>query len=500
MSAVSALSAASAGGADSSQNVLSAPRRIAIIGGGITGSVAANHLSKHLSNCEVHVFDQGRRGPGGRASHRSVSKRNQTVLPDDDENNDDNSCIGEETTFEFDHGCQFFRADSTDMQTELLQSWLEKGWAAPWKAKFGCLPTTTSTSNPSQTSKDFFGIPTIQHRDVYIGVGGMHRLPRKILQDSAAIVHSRTRVARVERNDNEAGRWDIHIVTGNAAYHDTKEKEATGVSAVRFDKDFDAVIFTDVSSASDIWHRASAGIPDEFRHQLPPKVRIPLFSCMVALEGSSIGDQIPFDAFTTASSSDVLWFAAKSKSKPGFPSDDNHECWTLISTPSYAVQQVKETTMRDPVTGEFQPQESDYLNSIPGPALVEAFFDVVRAQIATTHSDNKFEPPNIVYLQAQRWGSGLPAPETITTDVQDICGTRYAATLTSSLVYQPPPSAAVVGGDSSLVQDFVMDDTLGLYYAGDFCSHRNPGFEAAALSGLNVAKYILTKSALPTLL
>ena len=39
--------------------------------------------------------------------------------------------------------------------------------------------------------------------------------------------------------------------------------------------------------------------------------------------------------------------------------------------------------------------------------------------------------------------------------------------------------------------DFLADETLGLYYAGDFCSKRNPGFEAAALSGLDVAEHML---------
>jgi hypothetical protein len=312
---------------------------------------------------------------------------------------------------------------------------------------------------------------------VYIGVGGMHRLPRKILQESSAMVHRGVRVASVQRN-SEHDAWELQIVTGNAAYHDTKENDATDTTITKFSKDFDLCIFTDISSASDGWHRASAGIPDDFRKSLPPKVRIPLFTCMVALEGS-IGDRIPFDAFTV-SSSDVLWFAAKSTSKPGFPHDNQHECWTLISTPSYAVQQIQETTMRDPLTGTFRPQENDYLNSVPGPALVDAFLDAIRNNFGASSQTN-VQLPKVAFLQAQRWGSGLPAPEDIAANVHDICGTKYAATLTSSLVYPQENESP----------DFVRDDELGLYYAGDFCSHRNPGFEAAALSGLDVAKHIV---------
>jgi NAD(P)-binding Rossmann-like domain len=54
-----------------------APRRVAIIGGGITGSCAANHLQSLLNestNVEIVLFDQGGRGPGGRASHRRVRR------------------------------------------------------------------------------------------------------------------------------------------------------------------------------------------------------------------------------------------------------------------------------------------------------------------------------------------------------------------------------------------------------------------------------------------
>ena len=91
--------------------------KIAVVGGGITGSVVASELARVLCGCgdddkngEVILFDQGRRGPGGRASHRSVVKKNIdgdgdgnvekeefVVLPDDDI---------EESAFQFDHGCK----------------------------------------------------------------------------------------------------------------------------------------------------------------------------------------------------------------------------------------------------------------------------------------------------------------------------------------------------------------------------------------------------------
>ena len=44
-------------------------------------------------------------------------------------------------------------------------------------------------------------------------------------------------------------------------------------------------------------------------------------------------------------------------------------------------------------------------------------------------------------------------------------------------------------------RDYLADDGRGLYYAGDFCSRRNPGFEAAALSAMDAAEAIRAQSA-----
>jgi predicted NAD/FAD-dependent oxidoreductase len=432
---------------------------VAIVGGGITGSCAASVLAKHFDN--VVVFDQGRRGPGGRASHRSVNKNDGTVLQDD--NIQDHPI---HDTLQFDHGCQFFRADTKEMSEHLLPDWISKGFVAPWEARLGCL-------NEAETkeSNGFFGVPA-RDENVYIGVGGMHLLPRRILEDAAVTVHRGTRVTSVRKTE---GKWELRGTSGNAAYHDTKESEAQKVSDQVLAQ-ADVVIFTDISSASDDWHRASAGIPDSLRKQIPEKVRLPLFSCMVALS-HPIADVVPFDGFTVGGKSD-LWFAARSQSKPGIPQGGS-ECWTLISTPSFAVTQIKETNMRDPVTGAFRPQENNYLNSIPGPALFDAFLEAVKPHL----SDKDIPQP--IYLQAQRWGSGLPVPDFLVDEAHDIVGTKYCSKLKSSLVYLPPDE--IEGGP----RDYIVDDELNLYYAGDFCSHRNPGFESSALSGVNVARHVV---------
>ena len=68
--------------------------RVAIIGGGISGATMFNTLSKLSLNACVDLFDQGR-GVGGRSSTRVVHD-----------------------SLMFDHGCQFFRADTSKMQVK----------------------------------------------------------------------------------------------------------------------------------------------------------------------------------------------------------------------------------------------------------------------------------------------------------------------------------------------------------------------------------------------
>ncbi|GAX09530.1 uncharacterized protein FisN_16Lh223 [Fistulifera solaris] len=423
--------------------------KIAIVGGGISGSCAAAALA---SEAEVTVFDQGRRGPGGRASHRSVRASDKQIIEDDV-----SLSHNTKSTYEFDHGCQFFRADSEEMK-RIVSQWRERVWVAPWEGSFGFLPAGKSDAF------DFFGIAS-ESSPVYIALGGMHQLPRRLLQSSRAAVEKGTRVCQIKRKDNQ---WELFGATGNQAYHDTNEA-TTDLASLGV---YDAVVLTDISSASGDWHRASAGIPDELFQHLPKKVRMPLFSCMIAFEKvcrvclcsslsmTPLTGCLLHEAYSPFDSTRCLWF-----------SSDGPECWTLISTPSYALQEITQ----DRETGAFKPQQNDYLNTVPGPTLFNAFLQTVQSFLT--------EQPNVVYMQAQRWGSGLPVAEELCDDIHHVAGDRFAAKLNKPLVHEVTDSG----------RDFVADDDLRLYYAGDFCSNRCPGFEAAALSGFHVAAHIKDK-------
>jgi len=187
---------------------------VAIVGGGITGACAASALS---ASCDVTVFDQGRRGPGGRASHRRVSAPDGAVLPDDGALPADDA-----STFEFDHGCQFTRADDPAM-LGLVSGWCERGWLERWAGPFG----SVGEGEGAEGDGDFFGLPG-SGAPVFVGVGGMHMLPRRVLGDCSATVRGGERVADMAQGAD--GKWELFGTAGEAAFHDTAETDASKVS------------------------------------------------------------------------------------------------------------------------------------------------------------------------------------------------------------------------------------------------------------------------------
>jgi predicted NAD/FAD-dependent oxidoreductase len=280
-------------------------KSIAIIGGGITGATAVQTLSKH-EHVTIHLFDQGRRGVGGRTSSRSVETINSQTL-------------------RWDHGCQFFRADIPQFQ-EILRDWMSKGFVTEWKGNFVASETLS-------TDKEFFGLPSTP--PFYVGHNGMQSIAQSVLdyaqeEMSNSVTNSLfqftgTRVAQMER-DESTKRWRLFGTSGENAYHDTPEELIKPANDNRCqigeESGYDAVILTDVSSSFGQWHRASVGVPEEFARHVRDRVgaRIPLFTALIAFDEKS---NIPFDA---ASFDDtILWFAAKSNTKPGM--EDGDECW-----------------------------------------------------------------------------------------------------------------------------------------------------------------------------
>ena len=483
-SSTTSLNAASG---DNSKSDISRKFNIAIIGGGITGATAAQTLSNH-GNFNIHLFDQGRRGVGGRTSSRAVDNKSDQLM-------------------RWDHGCQFFRGDTPQFQP-ILNDWKSKNLVCEWKGKF-----ISSSTTPSP-DKEFFGLPS--QPPFYVGMDGMQSIAKGIVDhimasakdddESAMSLFAGTRVAQLER-DKETKRWKLYGTSGEAAFHDTPNKivhelqqqqhstttkgNDNNDNIVGESTGYDGVILTDVSSSFGKWHRASAGVPESFAQRVRHRVgaRVPLFTAMIAFEKES---DIPFDAATF--DNDIAWFAAKSNSKPGMADGNTmKECWTIVSTPEYAVAQIEKTPMQDPKTGEFIPQSKDYLTAVPGPDLSNAFCEEVLRTF-----DSVKEMPKIVFLDAQRWGSAMPSHRHLTETSETrkvISGVPYESgrsPLAPTKEEQCLERSGNNDGDCKS-RSFLVDNELMLLQAGDMMSRYTPGLEGAALSGHDAAEYLARK-------
>ena len=352
--------------------------------------------------------------------------------------------------------------------------------------------------------KEVFGMPSTP--PFYVATDGMQSLPKNILdevvsnitQSSATKlqVYTGTRVAQLER-DEETNKWKLYGTDGEAAYHDTPEKIAqanTNQTCILGEQSgYDAIILTDVSSSFGKWHRASAGVPESFAKRVRERVgaRVPLFSAMIAFEKQTA---IPFDAASFDDS--IVWFAAKSNSKPGME-DVPMECWTIVSTPEYAMKKIEETPMQDAKTGEFIPQSSDYLTAVPGPDLCNAFKSLICQKDGSGILGNDAldieSLPKVIHVDAQRWGSAMPShrhTDANSPTCKVLSGVSYDSGRYS---LAPTKEEKCVGGEDdneSSRRSFLMDEKLMLFQAGDMMGIHTPGLESAALSGKDAAKHL----------
>ncbi len=374
-----------------------------------------------------------------------------------------------------------------------------------WKGKF--------ISNTKLDDNDFFGLPS--KPPFYVGNDGMQSVSKGLLHhlaeqlngdkdtddndstEAGLNIFTGTRVAGMERNE-ETKKWVLFGVDGTPAFHDTPEKEVqeynknNPTDIIGSNQGYDAVLLTDVSSSFGGWHRASAGVPGEFASRVRKRVgaRVPLFTAMIAFEGDS---NIPFDAASFEfENNPTLWFAAKMNSKPTMESEDfsmNRECWTLVSTPEYAMKKIEETPMQTK-KGEFIPQSKDYLTSVPGPDLADAFCAEITSEngILGENTLKKNDVPKIVYLDAQRWGSAMPCHR----HLDDKSTTRR---IISNVAYDsgraPLAPTKLERQTSGEDKTFLLDESLMLFQAGDMMSDYTPGAEGAAISGFDAAESIL---------
>lgn len=481
-------------------------RKVAIIGGGITGATVATTLAARGINVDIHVFDQGRSGVGGRTNHRVISQKKG------DNDNDD-----EPTTFRWDHGCQFFRADTSRFQT-VLKDWIDqKQIAAEWQGNF----------LGESGGADFFGLPS--RPPFYVGVGGIRRIAQHLLHETSDCIqvfegHRVTGMTRDDttRSGSTSGSgttktWTLFGTNGEAAYHDSAEAVAQASTSHVIGENYDVIVMTDISSSFSSWHRASAGVPQDFADRVRTRAgsRVPLFTCMIAFD-----TPVPVDISAATLNDPTLWFVARSNDKPGLD-HLTRDCWTLVSTPEYALQAIAETPMQDPVTGEFLPQDPEYLRRVPAADMEAAFRRIVQegrlggidrgdrgdsggggggaadeAARRCSRMDDSIMPKTC-HVTAQRWGSALPAHRHLLESSPTrmvISGVAYdpgrGSLAPTQLVTLDEDETVSSSSTTTTRSSYVADEELMLFQAGDMVSSYTPGFEGAVLSGMDAADRI----------
>jgi predicted NAD/FAD-dependent oxidoreductase len=136
--------------------------RVAVIGAGLSGLVAAGRLQD--AGREVVVYDKGRR-PGGRANTR------------------------EHGTHRFDHGAQFFTVRDERVRP-LLEGWLSEGLVEEWR---GDLVRIEGTSRePARAAARYVGVPGMV--DVALSLAGELDVQKGV---------------RIERLEREGEGWHL---------------------------------------------------------------------------------------------------------------------------------------------------------------------------------------------------------------------------------------------------------------------------------------------------
>jgi predicted NAD/FAD-dependent oxidoreductase len=409
---------------------------VAVIGGGITGAVVASILAER--SFLVHLFDQGETGFGGRASLHT-----------------------KESIMKWDMGCQFFRAD-TERFKRLVRKWEKEKLCREWTGNFA--------SNSSSNNTDFFGFPF--QPPFYCGNGGMQAMIEKMLVETE--VFKGTKVTQIEWKE-EYKNWILSGYYGGD--DDSKKKKwlkdeeqkseiADKPAKVGSDYGYEIIVFTDINSVLGISQPAVTGIPEEFVAQVRQRVgsRVPLFAATITL-----ASQLPVSLDAASFVHDDLWFAARMNSKPGFAAI-RRECWTLVSTPTYAMQQIQLKAKDDPNAEAILQADSEYLKYGPATDLDRAFRQVLLSGCFGPCSEEDL--PITLYRNAKLWTNAMPSG-------------RHDD---ESLQYNFPmpglaPTRKVREGDN-----FVLNKDHQLILAGDMVSIYSPGVEAAALSALDTVE------------
>jgi renalase len=367
---------------------------VAVIGAGVAGVSCAVALSRALPEQEIHVFDQGSRGRGGRTSSSRPSAHDDPLV--------------------FDHGCQFFTASDPEFKA-VCASLVRSGHASRWDGRFGTLDARTGAFASRDDARgdvppdeDFFRL--LSADEVFVGVPTMRGLCdglRAAASGHLVVDHPHCAVTDLRLAPGplpapaSTPRW-----TARGVDHRTLDLGARG-DPERHLGDFRAVVAADVmlaktgtpgdcalrdvpddSVARRVWNEMADAPPD------------PLFTLAVAYPIDAFA-AAPFDA-AVVTGSPVVRLLVRDGAKPGRRArPDRLERWVAVSAASFARDVVAGAPLS--VDGKYNPQTAAYLEAVTPKMVAE-----VGMVLALAAGNGEGTAPAPAHAATQRWGHAFP--------------------------------------------------------------------------------------------
>eukprot|EP00928_Gymnodinium_smaydae_P039363 TRINITY_DN26906_c0_g1_i1.p1 TRINITY_DN26906_c0_g1~~TRINITY_DN26906_c0_g1_i1.p1 ORF type:complete len:448 (-),score=115.03 TRINITY_DN26906_c0_g1_i1:73-1416(-) len=337
---------------------MAVPPRVAVVGGGIAGSLCA--LVLRSRGVQPVIFDAAPRRLGGRLT----SRRAERVATED-----------------FEPAAQFLRASSEASPfAQALRLLESNGLVAPWTGRFGVLGSRgggflpreiISTSQMGQMTRegssgsgeapgdesagvattwadggDFCGFLTGGSKlsELYVGVPSTGSICERLSSLAGFELRRATRV-RDLRLEGDRGAWQLELEAQGGSGGGGHEGDFAAVVLAANSPALAAGAVRGLADAS-----ASAEGDDALRERLRGlaaalegirKQRAPVLSVSLAFPPGSVAPRVPFDAASCPTSRHVQ-LLVREASKPGRKGDgDAPEYWTAISTSELAADLLK---------------------------------------------------------------------------------------------------------------------------------------------------------------
>lgn len=476
-------------------NLRNAVPRIAVVGGGITGTLASLVLKNR--NCSPVLIDRGHGGVGGRLRSNRSKLAQYRQSPTLNEPGDENKCA-------VDAGAQFFRA--TDPRLATVFGMLETaGMLSVWEGRFGLLGSrgggflpssivggaglrgmgrvgpdgtvSASYDEDSQEQKaqmqkhtdagDFCGFAQHHRPDTtptYVASGSNTNLCPAICAQAGIDIVSDALV--VKASTVPGGGWKLEV-EGNGdddvgalnntifdalvlATHDA----SLAASTVKFIANAEAeagISEADAAAGGSIQDRLN-NLGDDLQ-SLRDDGRLPLFTWSGRFD-NDFSERIPFDGASVPGSHTVQ-FLARESSKPGRVKQEQDTTkedaiWTAVSTSAFAADVLK----RLGSTREASEEASQIMS------------EEVSTLLASAASTNEI-------------GAGKSRSQSPVHQPRDASAVRWASALTSKTLGLKEDSVTLAPWRLAICGDFVREQD----------AHETP-FEAAALSGLEAGERV----------